>query len=106
MANKSQDSDMSQKADCNPQLVRHWRFPMGDKTVDIHIDGDGELTEEDDECFRDFLDASWRTFNVRLCDDDPRNPKYKGACGGTMGNESLPNTPISGPSASSGCSTP
>jgi hypothetical protein len=95
MANKSNDSDTPLKADCNPtwpQLVRHWRFPMGDKIVDIYIHGDGELTEEDDGCFRDFLNASWRTFNVRLCDDDPRNPKYRGACGGTMGNEDAPST--------------
>ncbi|MEM1295580.1 MAG: hypothetical protein AAGH89_09460, partial [Verrucomicrobiota bacterium] len=55
-------------------LVRHWRFPMGDKEVDIYISGDGELSEADDECFREFLDASWRTFNVQLAADDPRNP--------------------------------
>lgn len=78
-------------------LVRHWRFPMGDKTVDIYIHGDGELTEEDDECFRDFLDASHRTFNVRLYDDDPRNPNYKGACGGTMAHESVPNDALTRP---------
>lgn len=58
---------------------------MGEKTVDIYIHGDGELTEEDHDCLKEYLEESWRTFNVKLCDDDPRNPKYRGACGGTMG---------------------
>lgn len=60
---------------------------MGDKTVEIYIHGDGDLCEEDHDCLREYLDEAWKTFNVRLADDDPRNPNYRGACGGTMGLE-------------------